>query len=131
MGLNFSRLGLSPGMGGSWVITQLAGYPVAADLIYSGRTISAAEAYRLGLVNEVHSLDQATAAVQQLAETIANNAPIAVREAKKVIQANITLPLDDALKNEAKGQAVSFQTEDLAEGIQAIREKREPRFKGK
>ncbi len=131
MGVNFTRLGLSPGMGATWLLGRLSHYTVAANLLFTARTISAAEAQRLGLVNEVHSVDQAAAAVQQLAETIALNSPVAVRETKKALQANLTLPLPDALVNESKGQAVCFQTEDLGEGVNAIKEKREPQFKGK
>ncbi len=131
MGVNFTRLGLSPGMAGSWLISQLSGYATAADLLFTARTLNAAEAHRLGLVNEVHSVDQVAAAVEQLAETIATNSPVAVREAKKALQANVTLPLSDSLSNEAAGQAVCFQTEDLGEGVEAVKGKRIPDFKGR
>lgn len=131
LGVNFTKLGISPGMAGSWLITQLAGYSVAADLLFTGRTLLAPEAHQLGLVNQVLPAILAKAAVEETAQDIAANAPIAVREAKKVLLTNQSLSLDHALPNEAKAQAVCFQTEDLLEGVEAIRNKREPKFKGK
>lgn len=131
MGVNFTKLGLSPGMAGSWLITQLAGLPVAAELLFTGKTITASEAFAIGLVNQIDSEEHIEKAVQELAESIAANAPIAVRETKEVLLTNVTHSINTALENEAKAQARCFQTEDLAEGVLAIREKREPVFKGK
>lgn len=131
LGANFTRLGLSPGLGGSQLISQLGGLTVAAELIFTGRTIEAAEAHSLGLVNQVHPANEAEQVVNELAEMIAANAPVAIRETKRLLYQNASLSFDDALANEAEGQAVCFQTEDLIEGINAIREKRKPSFSGR
>ncbi len=131
LGVNFTKLGLSPGMAGSWLITQLTGLPTAADLLFTGRTVAASEAQQLGLVNQVHSAEKVAESVDELAQTIAANAPVALRETKQLLYQNAPVRLEEALFNEAEGQAVCFQTEDLDEGVQAIREKRSPRFSGR
>lgn len=130
LGVNFVKLGLSPGMAGSWLITQLAGLPAAADLVLTGRTVSASEAYRLGLINQVYPEADLSAKARGLAEAIASNGPVAVREAKKLLYQNAALPLKQALAGEAEAQARCFQTDDLTEGVAAILEKRPPQFKG-
>lgn len=130
-GVNFTKLGLSPGMAGSWLITELAGLPVACDLLLTGRTITATEAKALGLVNWVYAAGEAHAKVAEWARSIATNAPVAIRETKKLLRRNAHLSLEQALGEEAKGQAVCFQTKDLEEGVQAIREKRPPQFAGR
>jgi enoyl-CoA hydratase/carnithine racemase len=131
MGVNFTKLGLSVGMAGSWLLTKIAGLPVATDLLLTGRTMDASEALDLGLLHQVHPMKQAEEAVNALAFEISKNSPVAVRETKRVLLANLQAPLEEALKNEAKSQAVSFQTRDLLEGVAAIREKRDPIFKGR
>ena len=131
VGVNFTKLGLSPGMAGSWLITQLAGLPAALDLLLTGRTTTATEAQSLGLINRVYPANDAKAAVNETATAIATNGPVAIRETKRILYTNALLTLDDALLNEAHAQSVCFHTEDLQEGVAAIREKRPPKFQGK
>jgi len=131
LGVNFTKLGLSPGMAGSWLITQLAGLQAALDLLYTGRTITATEAKAFGLVNQVVPAETAEDAVKELSQAIAANGPVAIRETKRILYGNAQLTLDDALLNEAHAQSVCFHTDDLQEGVAAIREKRAPKFKGK
>ena len=131
VGVNFTKLGLSPGMAGSWLISQLAGLATAIDLLFTGRTLVADEARQLGLLHQVLPADRLAEAVHELALAIAANGPVAIRETKRILYANAQLTLDDSLLNEAHAQSVCFHTEDLQEGVAAIREKRTPKFAGK
>jgi enoyl-CoA hydratase/carnithine racemase len=125
---NFVKLGLSPGMGATWFISQLTGPQVAADLLLTGRIIQATEAHEMGLVHQVHPSSQARQEVDELATQIASNSPVGLRETKRVLRANSGVSLQDALKREAQGQAFCFGQDDVHEGVAAIRERRKPKF---
>jgi enoyl-CoA hydratase len=131
LGANFVRVGLHPGLGGSWLLPRLIGVGPATELILTGRTIDADEALHLGLVNQVHPSDALEEAAQRLAESIAQAAPIAVAQAKATLAGALPDHLDAALDREAGAQAVDFSTEDLREAIAAFAEKRPPRFMGR
>jgi enoyl-CoA hydratase len=129
MGVNFVKIGLSPGMGGTFLLPQTLGIPIAADLLLTGRTISAEEAFQKGIVHRLHSPETLKEETVKLALEIAANAPLAVRAAKQGIQ-NHMKAINQALKFESKGQAACFKTHDIVEGITAIRAKRKPNFQG-
>ena len=128
---NFAKLGLSSGMGGLYWLTRLAGPALAAELLFTGKAISADEALHLRLVNAVYPAAEVLNKAMGMAEQIALNSPIALKILKKGVQRAVTASLKDIIDYEAKGQATTFLTEDLKEGIKAIQEKREPRFVGK
>lgn len=128
---NFAKIGLSSGMGGLYWLVRLAGPAHAAELLFTGRTFSAEEGYRLGLVNGVFPAEQLEAKVLEIAQTIARNAPVALKVMKKGIQKAATAHLEELLDYESSGQAQTFLTEDLKEGVRAVQEKREPKFQGK
>lgn len=128
---NFAKIGLSSGMGGLYWLTKLAGAARAAELLFTGKTITAAEAERLGLINGVFPADQLEADVLAVAQTIVQNAPLALRIMKKGVQKAVTASLEDIFDYEATGQAQTFLTEDLQEGVRAIQEKRPPQFTGR
>ncbi len=130
MGLNFVRLGLHPGMGGSFLLPRLVGIARAADLIFTGRLVDAAEAKELGLVNEVLPPEKLMPRALEIAGEIVRNAPIAVRQTKQSLYASLGGTLDAALAREAAAQSIDYGTADLLEGITAAREKRAPRFRG-
>ena len=131
MGVNFTKLGIGPGMATTWSLPRLVGRPIALELILTGRLIAAEEAARLGLVNRVCADDKLAAAALELAAEIAANAPIAVRLAKRLIYQNETASLDEALAREAAVQAMTFATEDARIGVRAVRSKTTAEFKNR
>jgi len=130
MGVNFAKLGLSSGMGGLYWITKLVGSAKAADLFFTGRTVTAEEALQIGLINRIHSPESLEQEATRYAQEIAKNAPLAIRIMKKGIQKAVNLNLEEVFDYESSGQAQCFETGDLKEGIRAIQEKRSPSFKG-
>ena len=117
-------LGITPGFGGTQRLARLIGPGMAKQLIYSARNIKADEALRIGLVNAVYPAEDLMAAAEKLAETIARNAPIAVRACKQAINEGLEKPMDEAIVLEEKLFGSCFETEDQKEGMGAFLEKR-------
>jgi enoyl-CoA hydratase len=117
-------LGITPGFGGTQRLARLIGPGMAKQLIYSARNIKADEALRIGLVNAVYPAEELMAAAEKLAETIARNAPIAVRACKQAINEGLEQPMDEAIVLEEKLFGSCFETEDQKEGMGAFLEKR-------
>ena len=117
-------LGITPGFGGTQRLARLVGPGMAKQLIYTAKNIKADEAYRIGLVNAVYPLDELMPAAEKMAETIAKNAPIAVRACKKAINEGLEAKMDDAVVIEEKLFGSCFQTADQIEGMSAFLEKR-------
>lgn len=130
LALNFTRIGLSPGMGATWLVPQLLGPARALDLLTTGRTVRGAEAVSLGLIERIAPAAELESATQAWAEAIAAAAPIAVRLVKRMVHASATGTLDDALAREAFAQGLTFATEDMREGLAALRAKRPAAFAG-
>ena len=123
--------GIFPGVGGTQLLPRILGAPMAKELIFTGRRVDAREARAIGLVNHVVPAGQARAKALEIAAAIADNGPIAVRQAKKAINwgAETDLETGMALAIEAYNNTVT--TEDRLEGVRAFNEKRKPRFQGK
>ena len=117
-------LGITPGFGGTQRLARLVGPGMAKQLIYTAKNIKADEALRIGLVNAVYPLEELMAAAEKLAETIAKNAPIAVRACKKAINDGLEAKMDDAIVIEEKLFGSCFKTADQIEGMSAFLEKR-------
>lgn len=117
-------LGITPGFGGTQRLARLVGPGMAKQLIYSARNIKADEALRIGLCNAVYPAEELMPAAEKLAETIAKNAPIAVRACKKAINEGMEMPMDEAVALEEKLFGSCFETADQKEGMQAFLEKR-------
>jgi len=130
MGANFSKLGLAPGMGGTYLITKLAGPVRAAEILYFGELFTAQQALDWGLINEVVE-ENLLEHVQKIAKKIASNGPISISKIKKGIQMAETQSLETLFDYDSQSQAQCFTTQDIKEGIAAVREKRPPHFKGK
>jgi enoyl-CoA hydratase len=130
LGLNFTRLGIHPGMGATWTLPRLVGPAVAAELVYTGRIIDGAEAARIGLVNRAVERERVLPDALALAQEIATSAPVAVRGSKLALARSADASLEDQLSFEAARQSECFETGDIREGLQAVREKRAPRFSG-
>lgn len=117
-------LGITPGFGGTQRLARLVGSGMAKQMIFTGRNIKADEAYRIGLVNAVCAPGELMAAAEKMAETIARNAPIAVRNSKKAINEGLDLDMDAAIVAEEKLFGDCFETYDQVEGMTAFMEKR-------
>ena len=125
-------LGITPGFGGTQRLARIVGPGKAKQLIYTARNIKAAEAYRIGLVNEVYPLEELMPQAIKMAKGIAKNAPIAVRACKKAINDGLEVGMDDAIVIEEKLFGSCFETEDQKEGMTAFLEKRKvDNFKNK
>jgi enoyl-CoA hydratase/carnithine racemase len=131
LGLNFVRLGLHPGMAASWTLPRLVGPERAADLLYTGRLIDGAEAERIGLASRALPADSLLPEALALAREIAANAPLAVRATKRSLALSPLATLDEQLDQEAREQALGYESADLLEGVAAARERRPPRFTGR
>lgn len=130
VGMTFVRLGIHPGMAATWTLPRLVGPARAAELLYTGKLIDAAQALAWGLVNHVAG-DDFDAVVDGLAADIAGSGPVAVRAVKRTLRGTFGRDIEEALGLEADAQAMTFGTADALEGIRAIQEKRAPRFEGK
>lgn len=131
MGMTFTRLGIHPGMGGTFLLPRLVGTAVACELFFTGRVFDAVEAERLGIVNRAVPADEFEAAVRNLAEEIAGAAPIAVRMVKSSIYRGTEHSLAQMIEFEGLSQGFTFTTDDAREGVMAIIDRREPKFTGK
>jgi enoyl-CoA hydratase len=125
------NLGIIPGGGGTQRLPRIVGLGAALKMILSGEMIDAAEALRLGLVEEVVPPDDLLPRANAMAETIASKSPVAIAAAKEATRAALSLPLDDGLKLETALFAVCFASEDKAEGVRAFLEKRSAKFPGR
>jgi enoyl-CoA hydratase len=131
MGLNFTKLGLHPGMGASWTLPRLVGPAQAAELLYTSRIIDGSEAERIGLVNRAVPAADTLATTQAVAEEIAACAPFANRELRLGLEQSATSSLAEQLDYESSSQARCFANDDVHEGIAAARERRDPQFRGR
>jgi enoyl-CoA hydratase/carnithine racemase len=127
----FTRRGVHPDWGGIYFLPRLVGYAKAAELIYSGEVIDAAEAFRIGLVNKVVPQETLESATREMAVNIAKNAPIPIAFAKRGLQNFHKWDLAQALDYESYVLEVIMKSEDIIEGFGAFLEKREPVFKGR
>jgi enoyl-CoA hydratase len=129
-GLPEVRLAVLPGSGGTQRLPRVVGPARAKELILTGRIIAAEEAERIGLVNEVVPAGEARSRADAIAEDIAARGPLAVREAKRLIDAALDVDLDAGLAAELDASERIFASEDMLEGARAFFEKRDPRYEG-
>ena len=135
-------LEITPGFGGTQRLARLVGAGMAKQMIYTARNIKAADAYRIGLVNEVYSAEVDAdgnvvksaqevmlAAAQKMAATIAKNAPIAVRNCKKAINDGLDADMDQAVAIEEKLFGDCFETEDQKYGMAFFLDKNKEKVK--
>ena len=123
--------GIFPGIGGTQLLPRVVGTPLAKELIFTGRRVEAAEARAIGLVNHLVPRGQARARALDIAATIAENGPIAVRQAKKAIAYGSETDLETAMVLAIEAYNATVVTEDRLEGVRAFNEKRKPRFTGR
>jgi enoyl-CoA hydratase/carnithine racemase len=127
---SFVKVGIIPGDGGAWILTNAIGATRAAELVLTGDTIDAEEAMRIGLVSRVVPDDQLMTEARKLAERVAVNPPRAVRLAKRLLREAQHGRLSDVLELSAAFQALAHETGDHKEAVDAFTEKRPPKFTG-
>ena len=125
------RLGLIPDLGGASRLPQVVGLGRAKELVMTGRMIDGEEAERIGLANRVAPAAELDTAVQALADELLACAPVAVGQAKRVLDASARPALGVTLELEEAAQELCVRSEDFAEGVRAMSERREPRFSGR
>jgi enoyl-CoA hydratase len=130
LSMSFIKIGINPGMGGTYLLPRLVGTAKALELCLTGDAIDAEEALRIGLVNHVVDPEQLMEFSLDLASRIANNPPIPARFIKKAIYQSFNKDLDEELNFEAFAQITCNSTGDMKEALAAFKEKRTPSFKG-
>lgn len=130
LGLLEHRYGLIPDLGGTQRLPRLVGTGKAKELIFTAQQIEAEEAYRIGLAEQLVDEEALEATVTDLADQLASQPPLAVRAAKRAIDASQYLSVRDGLLLEAKSQAVCIRSQDAKEAVRAFMEKRTPRYSG-
>jgi len=125
------KLGVIPGYGGTQRLPRLVGRGRALQLILSGGMIDAAEAYRIGLVNEVVPADGLIARAEAILQQIFGNAPLAVKFAIEAVDRGLEASQTEGLVIESSFFAICAATDDKKEGTSAFLEKREPKFAGR
>ena len=130
-GETFAKLALVPGDGGTFFLQRVVGYAKAMELSLTGRIVQAEEAFELGLLNNLVEVDALKEETETLSRSIAANSPIAVSMIKKAIRQARTAEISSHLDLLAAFQGITQRTEDHFEGIRALKEKRQPHFKGR
>jgi enoyl-CoA hydratase/carnithine racemase len=131
LGLPEVRLAVTPGTGGTQRLPRVVGPARAKELILTARVLSAAEAERIGLVTEVVPAGRAVARATEIGESIATHGPLAVREAKRLIDGAWDTTLEAGLAAELDASTRVFATDDLLEGARSFLEKRPPQYRGR
>ncbi len=131
LGLPEVRLAVIPGAGGTQRLPRVVGLARAKELILTGRVLDANEAAAIGLVHEVVPAGSAIARATEIGEEIAARGPIAVREAKRLLNDALDRPLQDGLAAELEASLRVFATDDLLEGAASFFAKRDPDYHGR
>ena len=130
-GLPETRVGLLPAGGGTQLLTRKVGTSRAKELIFRARRFDAAEAQMLGIVADVTRRTDLQNWTLEVARDVCKSSPVAVREAKKAIDAALGVPLDEGMGIEHDAWRIVIETDDRQEGIAAFNEKRSPQWKNK
>jgi len=126
----FTRLGMHPGMAATYLLTRLVGAAHASELLFTARMIDGREAQRIGLVNRAVPEGDVLETARELANEIAANAPIPMGMVKRAIYIAEHADMATMLEYEGLAQPITMGTSDLLEGLNAFKERREPKFEG-
>jgi enoyl-CoA hydratase/carnithine racemase len=124
-------LGLIPAWGGTQRLPRAVPTAIAAEMLFTGRSINAAEAYRIGLVNKVVPQAELMSMAKQMADMLCKPGPLAVRAAKKAMYDGLSASLEKGLEIEKEMTDLVVSTEDFDEGTKAFVEKRKPDWKAR
>ncbi|MEX0800269.1 MAG: enoyl-CoA hydratase-related protein [Dehalococcoidia bacterium] len=127
----FTKRGILPESGGSWLLPRLVGWGKAAEIAFRGLTLSADEALDMGLVNRVVEQDELMPAVREMAAEIAANAPLAVQATKRMMRLGLEETFEANVHHTFMQLLPLFQSEDFREGLQSFLEKRPAEFHGR
>ncbi len=127
----FTKRGVLPESGGTWILPRLVGWAKAAEIIFTGRTLDADQCLALGLVNQVVPEASLMEAARAMANEIAANAPLAVQSAKRMMRIGLSEQFDDHVHHVFLQLLPLFQSQDFREGMKSFLEKRDPKFLGK
>lgn len=127
----FTKRGILPESGGSWLLPRLIGWAKAAEVAFRGMTLSAQEALEMGLVNHVVEPERLVPFAREIAAEIAANAPLAVQATKRMMRLGLAETFEANVHHVFLQLLPLFQTEDFREGMRSYLEKRPPRFQGR
>jgi len=127
----FTRIGLFPGWGGTWLYARIIGIPKAAEMLFTGDFLEAQDAERFGLLNKLVPAAELENETMSLARRIANGPPIAIRLAKMQLYKGLEMDLETAMQVAAACETITLTSEDHKEGVAAFGEKRPPQYKGR
>jgi enoyl-CoA hydratase len=125
------NLGIIPGGGGTQRLPRLVGLGAAFKMLFTGELVGAAEALRVGLVDEVVPAAELMARVRALAGLIAEKSPVALHLIKEAVRSSQRMALDDGLRHETTLFGLAFASDDKREGVEAFLAKRAPKFTGR
>jgi enoyl-CoA hydratase/carnithine racemase len=127
----FTKRGILPESGGSWLLPRLIGWAKAAEVAFRGMTLSAEEALDMGLVNHVVEPDRLVPFTREIATEIAANAPLAVQAAKRMMRLGLDESFEANVHHVLLQLLPLFQTDDFKEGVRSFLERRPGEFKGR
>ncbi|MGE0541569.1 MAG: enoyl-CoA hydratase/isomerase family protein [Dehalococcoidia bacterium] len=127
----YRRIGLIPGWGGAWLYPRRLGLSKAAELMFTGDFLSAAEAQQYGFISAVAPVDELEAMTMELANKIASGPPISLRLMKQLLYKGMQMDLETAMQMAATGSSITLSSEDHREGVAAMREKRAAAYVGR
>jgi enoyl-CoA hydratase/carnithine racemase len=131
MAAAFCKRGILPESGGTWFLPRLIGWSKAAELIFTGRTLTADQCLEMGLVNEVVPEAEVQARARAIAAEIAANAPLAVQASKRLMRMGLNETFNDHVHHVFLQLLPLLRTEDAGEGMRAFMEKRPAVFNGR
>jgi 2-(1,2-epoxy-1,2-dihydrophenyl)acetyl-CoA isomerase len=127
----FSKIGLIPDCGGTWLLPRLVGWEKACEIAFRGRTLSAQEALELGLVSKLVPAELCLKETLAIAHEIAENAPLAVQATKRMMRLGLDETFSDNVHHVFLQLLPLMRSKDFQEGVKAFLERRPPRFEGK
>ena len=127
----FVKLGITPDFGALYFLPRLVGLWKSKEMAYLGNVVDAREAEKIGLITRVVQQDVLMGEAIGLAKKLADMPTLAIGSAKKILNKAFDMTLSEVLEQEIKNQIYLTQTEDHAEGLRALMEKRKPQFQGK
>jgi enoyl-CoA hydratase/carnithine racemase len=131
MSAAFTKRGVIPESGGTWLLPRIVGWSCAAEIMFTGRKLSAEQCLEYGIVNQVVPADQLMDTAMELAREIAGNAPLAVQATKRMMRMAQVESFEANIHHVFLQLLPLFKSKDFVEGFSAFLEKREPEFHGR